>query len=499
MTAQVIIRKYTGKDGSFGTQVSSLGIKRTDLCVPAVYSSEKLGGKVIPADDASEAKLYCIYRSDDPDCPTYSMECVFKLHLIEKPDVQLSNIRIYPVGDRPKGEHPVKLNIGNSVTYSKPTNAKSQIAVNDIWDYSKEHPFYLTICGLYGQAPDPALGKTEYITEFKDCGHGNVVYLDGTRQMIVPVATRTDNEADITITFRNQTFMKATHPDWKFLEFLDPRTGYPIPDAYTELVQTEDGPVLKLLVKNSTLGIDMMSEYPDGLIYKIPEMQDGDYTDTGYRVVWVEMYSNEPGFGNPHYVPNRWFKQYRSENGLEITEEAIDQPYDKPVEQFDVEVRVDPTGHPSYYINGVRRPQLMFDIRNKYHFYNRSGAQFPMRFIGHGHSPMANNIDDVIVDGVVVLNGGTDREEIMINPELVMKSGHCINAYQCVCEPALGNRVFNMPVYLCGAYNMCRIGGGIYNPLSAGETDYVYMQIEVPANADPGYTVPQLMIEYDEN
>ena len=50
MAAGVIIRKYTGKDGSFGTLVSSLGIKRVDTCVPAVYSSERLGGKVIPAD-----------------------------------------------------------------------------------------------------------------------------------------------------------------------------------------------------------------------------------------------------------------------------------------------------------------------------------------------------------------------------------------------------------------------------------------------------------------
>lgn len=496
MPARVIIRKYTGKDGSFGTLVSSLGIKRTDLCVPAVYSSEQLGGKVIPADDASEAKLYCIYRSDDPDCPAYSMECVFKLHLIEAPDVQLSNIRIYPVGDKPRGEHPVRLNIGNSVSYSKPTNTKSQIAVNNIWDYSKDHPFYLTICGLYGQAPDPALGKTEYSVEFKDCGHGNLVYLDGTRQMVVPVATRSDINADITITFRNHTFMRATHPNWKFLDFVDPRSGEVIPADFTELVQTEEGPLLKLIVKNDRW--NLMELYPDGLIYKIPAMQDNNYDGTGYRVVWVNMYGNEPGFGHPHYVPNRWFKQ-EHDGAMHVTETPIQMPYDKPVEVYDVEVKKDPTGHIAYYINGCRKPQLTFDVRCKYHFYNKSGSQFPLRFIGCGHSPMANNVDDVIVDGVVVLNGGTDNEEIMINPELVMKSGHCINGYQCVCEPGLGNIVFNKPLFLCGAYNMNRIGGGVYNPQSAGETDYVYLQIEVPADADPGYTVPQLMIEYDEN
>lgn len=105
MSAQVIIKKYTGKDSDFGTVVSSLGIKRVDTCVPSVYSSEKLGGKTVPADDGSESQFYCIYRPDEPDCKAYSMECVFKLHLIKAPDTQLTNIRIYPVGKRPQSEH----------------------------------------------------------------------------------------------------------------------------------------------------------------------------------------------------------------------------------------------------------------------------------------------------------------------------------------------------------------------------------------------------------
>ena len=84
MSAGVIIKKYTGKDGDFGTPVSSIGLKRVDTCVPSVYSSEHLQGTgmTIPADDASEAALYCIYRPDDPNCYAYSMESVFKIHLI---------------------------------------------------------------------------------------------------------------------------------------------------------------------------------------------------------------------------------------------------------------------------------------------------------------------------------------------------------------------------------------------------------------------------------
>ena len=45
---------------------------------------------------------------------------------------------------------------------------------------------------------------------------------------------------------------------------------------------------------------------------------------------------------------------------------------------------------------------------------------------------------------------------------------------------------------------MCRVGGGIYNPLMAGETDYVYMQIEVDADTDPGRCIPNIKLEYDE-
>jgi hypothetical protein len=52
---------------------------------------------------------------------------------------------------------------------------------------------------------------------------------------------------------------------------------------------------------------------------------------------------------------------------------------------------------------------------------------------------------------------------------------------------------------MCGNYNLCRVDGGIYNPMRAGETDYVYLQLEVSGRADPGYCVPDIEIEYDEN
>lgn len=505
MAAEVIIRKYTGKDGSFGTLVSSLGIKRVDTCVPAVYSSERLGGKVIPADDASEAAYYCIYGEEDRKCTAYSMECVFKLHLEKAPDVQLSNIRIYPVGDRPTDEavHPI-LRIGNSVGYTKPTNTKSLKAVHDIWDFSKEHPFYLTVAGLYGQFPDPSLGETEFSVEYKDYGFGNVIALNGVRQTAIPVATRTDSDADISVTFINRSFNRSEdymQPAANFIEFValnpDGTPGEVLGAPYVVTKKTVDGEITTLSVKTSEY--DLMEKYPYGLVYRIPAFDGYEHPNSGYLVYWVRLFNSAGGFGQPAYVPNRWFTQNRDGVTYKVSEEDMPRPGEKQVVDFDVEARDEGCGKFVYYLNGTRSPQLVFDPSCIYHFRNRSGHAFPMRLVGSFLSPMASDIDDVIVDGVVVLNGGTDDEDITVDVEAVMKSSHMVGAYQCVCAPFMGNVVYNHPLFMCGQYNMCRVGGGVYNPLMAGETDYVYLQLEVPGDSEPGYAVPQLFIEYDEN
>ena len=79
MAAELQIYKYSGKDGTFGTPVTGIGIKRIDAVVPAVYQSTSSGGTVTPSDDKSDANTYCIYRPDDPDATAYSFESVFKL------------------------------------------------------------------------------------------------------------------------------------------------------------------------------------------------------------------------------------------------------------------------------------------------------------------------------------------------------------------------------------------------------------------------------------
>lgn len=509
MPAQVIIKKYTGRDSDFGTVVKSLGIKRVDTAVPSVYSSKNLGGKVIPADDASEAKFYSVYRPDQPDCWNYSMECVFKVHLVKPPDVQLSNLCIYPVGERPTSPNAPKLMIGNSITYSKPTNAKSLKAVHDIWDYSREHPFYLTVSGLYGQVVDPAFTKYEYSVEYRDCGYGNVVYLDGERQPAVPVAVRTD-AGDITLRFKDRTFMASSEDTGRhLLDFVDPTTGKLIDPKYTRTIRQDDphgdGGALELLVKTSEW--NLMDIYPAGLIYKIQMDREYDYEGSGYMIYWLNLYAQEAGWTpvcdttmqtDVSYVPNRWFRSIYDTTDATVTETTADRPYDKQVVYYDVEARCDETGRMSFFVNGVRRPTILFDLNKTYHFLNHSGSKFPMRFIGNMFAPLANNIDDVITDGVVVLHGNTDIEEVFVNPEKVLKAGKCIGAYQSPCQPEMGNVVYNHPLDMCGNYNMCRVGGGIYNPLLAGESDYVYLQLQVNSDTDPGSAVPELEIGYDE-
>lgn len=529
MSARLLIKKYTGKDGDFGTPVSSIGLKRVDTCVPSVYSSAALEstGHTVPADDASEASAYCVYRPDNPECYAYSMESVFKIHLIKAPDVQLSNIRLYPVGERPTSPTAAKLYIGNSISYSRPTNQKSQIALNDIWNYSKEHPFYLTVAGLYGQVPDPRLSQERYVVEYKDCGYGNLIYINGERQPTLKVASRVRGDETIVYTFENKSGFNVEN----FIEFIvidadhttniDEVTTLGAPYVYHPAICDENGDATSavdetricLVVLDPTFkseeypnGLDLIRDYPNGLVYKRPSDEQHNNFGTGGVIQMQVLYNGIPGtYGenNPAYVPTEWHNTViDSTTGAVTTNTDVDSPFKdsgKPTISFDVQVAKDEFGHDGYVINGVRRPMLTFDLNAVYVFHNRSGECFPLRFIGNPFSPIANFINDVVVDGVMVADGATNNETIYVDPEAVMKAGKKINAYQCVTAPEMGSFVHNVPICMCGNYNMCRVDGGIYNPLKAGETDYVYLQLEVGGGADPGYCVPDIEIEYDEN
>lgn len=531
MSARLLIKKYTGKDGDFGTPVSSIGLKRVDTCVPSVYSSAALesSGTTVPADDASEAGAYCIYRPDNPECYSYSMESVFKIHLIKAPDVQLSNIRLYPIGERPKLQTAAKLYIGNSISYSRPTDQKSQIALNDIWNYSKEHPFYLTVAGLYGQVPDPRLSQDYYTVEYKDCGFGNLIYINGDRQPTLTVASRVRGDETIVYTFENKSgFALDNFIEFVKLDGTKPTTEQAVPlrepYVYHPAVCDENGKATSvvdmtricLVVRDPAQGLDLIQECPYGLIYKRPADEHSSNFGTGGEIQVAYLYNGIPGtYGedNPAYVPTEWHNTVINASTGEVTtnddvespfvdpQDAIiqDKKVAKPLYKFDVEVEQDNFGHNCYVMNGVRRPMLTFDLNALYAFRNRAGATCPLRFIGNPFSPIANVIDDVVVDGVTVFNGATNDEIVYVDPEAVFKAGKKINAYQCVTMLEMGSYVHNAPLCMCGNYNLCRVDGGIYNPLKAGETDYVYLQLEVNGNSEPGYCVPDIEIEYDEN
>lgn len=517
MPAQVIFKKYTGLDSEFGTVVRNLGIKRVDQAVPSTYSSNRLGGKVIPSDDASDAKFYSIYRPDEPDCWNYSMECVFKVHLVKAPDIQLSNLCLYPVGKPPEDrEKAPRLMVGNSISYSKPTSAKSHKAIYDIWDYSKENPFYLTVSGTYGQVVEPAAGKTEYSVEYRDCGYGNVVFLDGERQPAVPVAVRTDAR-DVTIRFKNRTFMATTaDTSRRLLDFIDPRTGNRIDPKYYRVIRQEDphgdGGALDLLVKKTggegEESWNLPDIFPAGLIYKIQADSECDYERSGYMIYWMNLYGQKAGWSpvcdntmetDVSYVSNRWFRSIYDATDAKTTEVPAQRPFDKQVVYYEVEARCDESGRPVFYINGSRRPVLTFDINKTYHFINTTGSKYPMRFVGNPYAHLATNVDDVVTSGIVVLHGNTNKEEIFVNPEMVLKAAARIGSYQSLCQEDMGNAVYSVPLDMCGNYNLCRVGGGIYNPLLAGETDFVYLQLQVSGKCDPGLGVPAIEFGYDES
>ena len=463
MSARLELYKYTGKDGDFGTHVESLGLKRIDSCVPSVYSDEHLNGDTKPSDDASDSATYCIYRPDDPECKAYSFECVFKLVLKDPPDVQLSNVRLYPVGPRPAEPDTARLYIGNSVDYHQPTNTKSVIAVDDIWNYSKEHPFYLTVAGNSGQMLDYRLTTTSYNVEWKDYGYGNVMVMNGVRQPMIPIPNKQDGNP-VRVTFFNHTFM-PTEAD--FIRFVDPSTGIDLTNDPEFVV---DRGVAENNVQYVTISVDVkfMLAHPNGIVYHIPNFPP----TTGYFISWALLPS-------------------QAEPGGKVT--------DKLIETVDVQVKCGPHGHPEYYLNGARKPMLTLAPGVIYHFINHDGSRFPMRFIKDCRIPNAADVNNIAVDGVTVLNGGTDQEEIFVDPEITLKHGACINAYEAVCELNVGNSVFVHPICMVGNYNICRPMGSIYNPMLAGETDYVYLQLEIDGKTKPGYCVPDIKIEYDEN
>ena len=443
MPAQLNIYKYTGKDGCFGTPVTGVGIKRIDSVVPAVYQDISSGGQVVPSDDTTDANTYPVYRPDDPSETAFSYESVFKLVLKSPPSNQLSHVRIYPKTDKPTDANIPTMYIGNAISYQRPTNTQSLIATNSIWNYTAESPFLLTVNGNYGQYVVESLSTYVYNMTQHDIGFGNKMYFNNIRQIDLPIALN-----------NSFSFIDKTNGSMVFTVF-DPATDLPI--THPDITISTSGLGERLVNLNATTAL--LLAYPNGFKY-------GTATDVtvGYTITWVDLSASPI-----------------------LTEE------------YTVDLRTyDYDGNKCYFFNGERNPILNLVANKRYRFINLAGDTDPIRFINSG-SIIANNENEIVLNGITVTNGGTINEIVDVDPTLVKQYGNIILGYQSVNNVGYGNEVTNTRVAMVGNYNMNTVGGGIINPLASGETDYVYLQLKVTGNSTVGQTVPELVIEYDES
>lgn len=442
MQAKFIFVKYTGKDSDFGTEVSSIGLKRVDAAVPAVY-----GNPVLPGDDTSDSMMYSVYRPDVDDAYAYSFESVFKLKLTNQPDNQLSNMRIYPVGEIPNDPKLPKLYIGCVNSYTRPTNSKSIVAVHDIWSFSASNPFKISVGGVSGTVLNPQVSYSTFNLTLGDIGSGNVMYLNNERQDLMQIVQPRPNIPD-----RQYVILDRTNGA-VVAEIYNPIDNSIV--THPSIQKTVDGNGRSLIT--ITANAALLSNYPNGLLYG----SDNDISIGGV-IEWIDL------DGDP-----------------------------STTEIYDIIIDGDRNGDYSYCMNTIQRPVINFDLNKKYVFNNRSGDTNPLRFIFTDES-LAVESNIVVCKGVEIKNGGTVNEIITVDPRIVKDSGYVIHGYQSTKTRGIGGSVTNVQTNYVGAYNISTIGGGT-NPSAAGETDFIYLQLAVRGDASVGNFIPELAIEYDEN
>lgn len=522
MVAVLKIIKYNGNNCIFGTEVVDLGLKRIDYTVPAVYNSID----IVPSADASDALRYPILVPTEGG-PTHSFETIFKLHLKVAPDNQLSNIRIFPNIPRPSSPTAAKMYIGVSQSYTRPTNNASIVAVNDIWDYTEENPFLITIGGVSGYQISPTIfGVYQYQVTIGDTGSGNKLFLNGNKQELIKIIENNSSP---------YTFINHVTPMYT-LSIFDAATSLPIaPLDHPNIVY---GSTLGNQTITITPTTALKTAYPMGFKYGTTEILPLPTTgiDMGSTISWFTL--------------------------AQVPTETL---------TFTVESLPDPTvGHNVFYINNTKKPVLDFQAGKIYVFNNISGDIDPIRFVTRG---LGGDETNVITTGITVVNGGTVNEVVTVDTTLVNMSGKYPRSYvsttaghsdygnqvKFFCSNnngghssghsqdegqahAIGNHTgffagegdshgpFNdhhnhnghqhghsgdshghsndwnnphgfhtFPIDNTGFYNMNTIGGGTSDPLNSGETDYIYLQLHVDPTTDPGDVLPELIIRYDES
>ena len=112
---------------------------------------------------------------------------------------------------------------------------------------------------------------------------------------------------------------------------------------------------------------------------------------------------------------------------------------------------------------------------------------------------IANIENEIVIKGVTVTDGGTADEIVIVDPSEVNIAGDEILSYQSTIHNCYGNSIQNINTALVGNYNINTVGGGVANPLMAGECDFIYLQVKVTGNTTVGQLIPDIVIEYDEN
>ena len=539
MAAEFKIIKYTGKSSDFGTEVANIGIKRIDAAVPAVY-----GNPVVAANDQSDASMYSVHKPENEDEFSYSFESIFKLKLKNAPDNQLSNIRIYTstiseisvsivevsgelsVGDKivgvtsnavgtvmsksstgsimninvTSGEFIVnevltneggntvsitsidtitgsnnndsdktpKIYIGTSQTYSIPTNVKSLIATDDLMGYTSERPFPVPVGGVTGGEVNPDIAVLTHNLTLNDIGTGNLIYVNNVRQDDIIITQDTNNLytlLDQTSGLTQYALYSADAVDGDLPIITTVTPGI----VDTDLESGVDGQSRNFIKITSTTALHTL--YPNGFIYAKYDVTDAPTFDDDVNVGTLQF-------------------------GGEISWVDLD---GDPIEtvEYDVRVETAPNGKPYYTFDGVRQLTLNFELNRIYVFNNLNGDTEPLRFIDTANDIMATE-ENIITDGVSVVDGATANEVITVRPREVLSAGKEILGYQSVNTCEIGGKVNNIDFVFDGNYNLNTVGGGT-NPEAAGETDYIYLQIEVAGDSNTGDYVPEVIIEYDEN
>jgi hypothetical protein len=436
MPAAFKIIKYTGKNSAFGTQVSSIGLKRVDAAVPAVY-----GNPIVPGDDKSDVNTYSVYRPDETADVAYSYESIFKLILTTVPSNQLSNIRIYPAINKPNDANLPDIYIGCSQNFTRPTNSVSLIATNDLWTYTADNPFKVTVGGETGQAVDENVPVINWNATVHDLGTGNLIYMNGERQIGIDIIVGN------TYTIINNATSLIT------IKIYDD----------SDVLVTDSDVVYSTVSGNQVITISatltLLASYPNGFKYG---------SDTGVTVggtiTWLDLGADP----------------------VEIVD-------------YEVDLEVLANGDSVYTLNGERRPTLNFLENRKYRFTNLAGATNPIRFLDNVTSLIANTEAEIIVEGITVTNGATASEVVLVDPKAVRIAGGAILSYQSTVNGAYGNIITNINTALIGNYNLNTLGAGTANPLAAGETDFIFLQVKVDGVSSVGQLIPDITIEYDEN